>query len=249
MLAKIIAWGPDRATALERLAGALDRTLVLGVVTNLRFLRWLVRQPVVVAGEARTDVLTRIWPPDHWTDATGIPADAWSQAAQALLGSGETTDPWAGGWRLNAARSVRLEAEGQTRLVGAAAPADPADPTRAGLELVRVGDTVHLDLAGRSVAFRLAPPPDVDAAARAAVAHGVTGATGPVDVVAPMPGAVLAVHAAIGDAVTPGDPIVTLEAMKMEHAVVATIAGHLGEILVAPADQVTRGQRLATIEP
>ena len=50
MLAKIIAWGPDRAAALERLAGALDRTVVLGVVTNLRFLRWLVRQPVVRAG-------------------------------------------------------------------------------------------------------------------------------------------------------------------------------------------------------
>ncbi len=95
----------------------------------------------------------------------------------------------------------------------------------------------------------LAPPPDVDAAARAAVAHGVAGATGPVDVVAPMPGAVLTVHAAVGDAVTPGDPVVTLEAMKMEHAVVATIAGHIGELLVGPADQVTRGQRLATIEP
>jgi acetyl-CoA/propionyl-CoA carboxylase biotin carboxyl carrier protein len=246
MLAKIIAWGPDRAAALERLAGALDRTLVLGVVTNLRFLRWLVRQPVVVAGEARTDVLTRIWPPDHWNEAIAIPADAWSDAAKALLGDGETTDPWAGGWRLNAARSVRLEAEGQDRLVAADA-AD--DPVGAGLELVRVGGAVHLDLAGRSVAFRLAAPPDVDAAARAAVAHGVIGATGPVDVVAPMPGAVLAVHAAVGDAVTPGDPIVTLEAMKMEHAVVATIAGHLGELLVAPADQVTRGQRLATIEP
>jgi biotin carboxyl carrier protein len=191
-------------------------------------------------------VLTRIWPPDHWNEAIAIPADAWSDAAKALLGDGETTDPWAGGWRLNAARSVRLEAEGQDRLVAADA-AD--DPVGAGLELVRVGGAVHLDLAGRSVAFRLAAPPDVDAAARAAVAHGVIGATGPVDVVAPMPGAVLAVHAAVGDAVTPGDPIVTLEAMKMEHAVVATIAGHLGELLVAPADQVTRGQRLATIEP
>ncbi|HEV8402039.1 MAG TPA: biotin carboxylase N-terminal domain-containing protein [Candidatus Limnocylindrales bacterium] len=245
MLAKIIAWGPDRAAALERLAGALDRTLVLGVVTNLRFLRWLVRQPVVLAGEARTDVLTRIWPPDHWAGSTAIPDDAWSEAARALLATAETTDPWAGGWRLNAARSVRLETEGQHRLVAA----DPAPGGSEVDELVRVGDTVHLDLAGRSVAFRLAPAPDVDAAARASVAHGVSGTIGPVDVVAPMPGAVLAVHAAIGDAVVPGDPIVTLEAMKMEHAVVATIAGHLGELLVAPSDQVTRGQRLATIEP
>ena len=67
MLAKIVAWGPDRAAALARLAGALDATVVLGLVTNLRFLRWLVRQPVVLDGQARTDVLTRIWPPDTWS--------------------------------------------------------------------------------------------------------------------------------------------------------------------------------------
>jgi acetyl-CoA/propionyl-CoA carboxylase biotin carboxyl carrier protein len=250
MLAKIIAWGPDRGTAFERLAGALDRTVVLGVVTNLRFLRWLVRQPVVLAGDARTDVLTRIWPPPSWADETAIPAEAWSVAADALLASGDAADPWAGGWRLNAARAVRLEADGQTRLVDTVrAPATPGASATPALELVRVGDTVHLDLAGRSVAFRLAPPPDVDAAARAAIAHGVAGASGPVDVVAPMPGAVLTIHAAVGDHVAAGDPIVTLEAMKMEHAVVATMAGRIGDVLVAPADQVTRGQRLATIEP
>ncbi len=245
MLAKIIAWGPDRPAAFERLTGALDRTLVLGVVTNLRFLRWLVRQPVVLAGDARTDVLTRIWPPDDWADETAIPAEAWSVAADALLATGDATDPWAGGWRLNAGRSVRLEAEGRTRIVDAGG----GGSDRPAIASVRVGDTVHLDLAGRSVAFRVAPPPDVDATARAAVAHGVAGAIGPVDVVAPMPGAVLAVHATAGASVAAGDPIVTLEAMKMEHAVVASIAGRVGEVLVTPADQVTRGQRLATIEP
>ena len=248
MLAKIVAWGPDRAAAFERLAGALDRTVVLGVVTNLRFLRWLVRQPVVLAGDARTDVLTRIWPPDDWAAETAIPDDAWATAADALL----ATDRRRGrpvGRRLAAQRpalcSTRSRRRGPARRfdVAGAGPSGPA------LEFVRVGDTVHLDLAGRSVAFRLAPPPDVDAAARAAVAHGIAGATGPVDVVAPMPGAVLTVHAAVGSVVAAGDPIVTLEAMKMEHAVVATIAGRLGEVLVRPADQVTRGQRLATIEP
>jgi acetyl-CoA/propionyl-CoA carboxylase biotin carboxyl carrier protein len=66
MLAKVIAWGPDRPEAFERLARALDDTVVLGIVTNLRFLRWLVRQPVVLAGDARTDTLDRIWPPDDW---------------------------------------------------------------------------------------------------------------------------------------------------------------------------------------
>ena len=61
------------------------------------------------------------------------------------------------------------------------------------------------------------PPPDVDRAARAAAAHGHAG--GSADLVAPMPGAVLTVHVVAGDAVEAGDPIVTLEAMKMEHVV------------------------------
>jgi 3-methylcrotonyl-CoA carboxylase alpha subunit len=245
MLAKIIAWGPDRPTALQRLAGALDATVVLGVVTNLRFLRWLVRQPVVLSGEARTDVLTRIWPPDDWPLLTTIPAEAWDQAAGLLLGSGASGDPWAGGWRLNAHRAVRLEADGVVRLVDVV----PAKPAAAPMAAVALADAVHLDLAGRSVEFRLAPAPDVDATARAAVAHGLPGAIGPADIVAPMPGAVLTVHVAAGGDVAVGDPIVTLEAMKMEHVVAASIAGRIGEILVQPADQVSRGQRLATIEP
>ena len=116
-----------------------------------------------------------------------------------------------------------------------------------GIEAIRVGDIAHLDVAGRSVAFRVAPPPDVDRAARAAAAHG--GAGGPLELVAPMPGSVVRVHAAVGETVDAGDPVVTLEAMKMEHVVVASIAGAVGEVRVRPADQVTRGQLLAVVEP
>ncbi len=86
-----------------RLAEALDETVVLGLVTNLRFLRWLVRQPVVLDGQARTDVLTRIWPPDDWTAMTAIPEEAWVAAAAELVADADPGDPWAGGWRLNAA--------------------------------------------------------------------------------------------------------------------------------------------------
>jgi acetyl-CoA/propionyl-CoA carboxylase biotin carboxyl carrier protein len=239
MLAKIIAWGPDRASALDRLRDALDETVVLGVVTNLRFLRWLVRQPVVRAGEARTDTLARIWPPDDWAERAAIPDEAWTTAAAALVDDGDPGDEWGGGWRLNASRTVRLTAEAEQR---------SARPGEQRFEVVRVGDTIHLDLAGRSVAFALAPPPDVDAAARAAVAHGVVGATGPTEVVAPMPGSVIRVHTAPGQEVEAGDPVVTLEAMKMEHVVAATVAGRVGEVRVGPADQVARGQLLAIIE-
>jgi biotin carboxyl carrier protein len=63
-----------------------------------------------------------------------------------------------------------------------------------------------------------------------------------------MPGAVLALHVAPGQAVVAGDPVVTLEAMKMEHVVAAPAAGRVGEVTVAVGDQVVRGQSLATLE-
>jgi acetyl-CoA/propionyl-CoA carboxylase biotin carboxyl carrier protein len=215
-------------------------------VTNLRLLRWLIREPVVRDGQARIDTLERIWPPDDWSERTAIPDEAWASAAAALIAGANATEPWAGGWRLNAAPSVRIDAEDVTRVVSVAPiPSGPA--AAVAFESVRAADTVHLDLAGRSTAFRLAGPPDVDAAARAAVAHAVSGATGPTEVLAPMPGAVLAVHVAVGAAVAAGDPIVTLEAMKMEHAVLAPSDGEVAELHVRPGDQVKRGQSIATL--
>jgi biotin carboxyl carrier protein len=70
-----------------------------------------------------------------------------------------------------------------------------------------------------------------------------------VEIVAPMPGSILAVHVAVGGSVDPADPIVTLEAMKMEHAVAATIRGRIAELRARPGDQVARGDVLAVVEP
>jgi acetyl-CoA/propionyl-CoA carboxylase biotin carboxyl carrier protein len=246
MLAKIIAHGPDRATALERLTNALDQTVVLGLTTNLRFLRWLVQQPVIRDGQARTDTLDRIWPPDDWTSLTEIPDDAWQLAARKLTG----TDAWSDGWRANGPRALRLSSDETARAVRLPTPASdaPTDITRETIApaFVLVGDVVHLDLAGRSTAFRLAPPPDVDRAARAA-AHSHAG--GPAEILAPMPGSILKVHATAGSSVDAGDPIVTLEAMKMEHIVAAPIPGTVAEVRVRPAEQVARGDLLAIVEP
>jgi acetyl-CoA/propionyl-CoA carboxylase biotin carboxyl carrier protein len=237
MLAKIVAHGRNRRQAIERLSAALDETLVLGVVTNLRFLRWLVRQRVVLDGQARIDTLDRIWPPDDW-GKTLTPDEAWSTAARLL--QSEDADPWAGGWRLNTRPLIRIATEGESRTV-------MIGDGQADLPGVRIGDVAHVDVAGRSVAFELAPPPDVDRAARAAASHsaGVVAT----EVASPMPGSVLAVHVAVGEAVEAGAPIVTIEAMKMEHLVAAPAAGRIAELRVAPADQVTRGQLLAVVEP
>jgi acetyl-CoA/propionyl-CoA carboxylase biotin carboxyl carrier protein len=233
MLAKVMAHGPDRATALARLTAALDETVVLGLVTNLRFLRWVVREPAVRDGLVRTDTLDRIWPPDDLAERTTIPDAAWGVAAAALAESGGVAD----GWRLNAPARLTLASGAERRA---------ATPAPAAVEVIRVGDTVHVDVDGRSVPISLAPPPDVDRAARAAARqHG----TGPVELVAPMPGRVIAIHVPSGGRVETGRPVVTLEAMKMEHAVDAPIDGTVTDLAVADGDQVERGQRLASVEP
>ncbi len=263
LLAKIIAHGRDRADALERLRDALEQTVVLGLTTNLRFLRWLIRQPEVVTGEARTDTLEHRWPPDEAAAWATIPDAAWRTAARLVLAD-QGSEPWAGGWRLNSDPVVRLVAEGQERRVavgrdahdatratgsvgrGAPGAAGAAGPGDGALTAVRVGDTVHVDVDGRSVAFRLAPPPDVERAVRSAARQHGGGLTG---VTAPMPGTVIALHVTVGQAVETGDPIVTLEAMKMEHVAPSPSAGSVLEIRVRPGDQVVRGQLLAVLEP
>ena len=246
MLAKVIAHGRDRAEAFARLTDALDRTVVLGLVTNLRFLRWLVRQPEVLAGEVRIDTLERMWRPGEGGALAGtIPGPAWEAAAVALLDPGQSGNPWAGGWRIGGSRSVTLHAEGEERHVtvrpGKASEPQPEPVTAAG-----EGDVVHVDVDGRSIAFRLAAPPDVDRAARAAAAHAHGG--GSSVVAAPMPGTVLAVHVATGANDAAGDQIATLEAMKMEHVVPAPTSGVVAELLVRAGNQVSRGQALGTIE-
>ncbi len=244
MLAKIVAHGRDRDGALARLRVALDGTVVLGLTTNLRFLRRLVRHPAVVAGDARIDTLERTWPstdrgmsgdPDG---PDGPPDLAWTAAALLLadLAPG-------GGWRLNARPRFRLGADdGSERTV---VLTDPDPGGRPGPAAVRdAAGVVHVDVDGRSVGFRIAPPPDVDRAVRSAASHHAGGIQ---EVTAPMPGSVIAVHVAPGVLVQPGDPLVTLEAMKMEHVVTAPGPGTVRLLPVRSGEQVRRGQLLVVL--
>jgi acetyl-CoA/propionyl-CoA carboxylase, biotin carboxylase, biotin carboxyl carrier protein len=244
MLAKIVAHGADRAEALDRLTAALDDTLVLGLTTNLRFLRWLVRAPAVRGGQMRIDTLDRIWPPDDWAARATIPDEAWQAAGRALAPAG-----WLGGWRLNGPARVRLASDVAERTIALEPGAGEAGAATPAIAIARDGgvEVAHVDVAGRSVPIHLASAPDIDRAARAAASAHHGG--GPVEIVAPMPGAILAVHAAVGQAVDATDPIVTLEAMKMEHAVPASIAGRVAELRARAGDQVARGDVLAVVEP
>ena len=226
LLAKIIAHGPDRAESLGLLGAALGQTRILGVRSNLRFLRWLVAQSALVAGEMRIDTLeTLALPP-----SVEPPDAAWAAAALAL--SDSESDVWGGGWRANAPASVVVAHEEEER---AAAPA-------AGWPVVRHDDLAYADVEGQSVEFRLAPPPAVEEAVRHAT-HGEDHAI----LTAPMPGRVIAVRHRPGDAVAAHDPVVVIEAMKMEHAVAAPLAGTVTAVHVGSGDQVQRGDVLAEV--
>jgi len=230
LLAKLIARGSSRAEALQRLRDALDETLVLGVRTNLRFLRWLLDQPVMRDGEMRTDTLAHLPLP---TAPEPRPA-AWAEAAAALVAAAPD-GPWSGGWRSAAPAAVRMRFGDEERRV------EPV-PDRA-REIAVEDGVAHVDIEGQSLELSLAAPPSVEEAVRHASAHsGGTAA-----LIAPMPGRVIAIRAVDGASVSAHQPVVVIEAMKMEHAVVTPLAGTVTRVLVAVGQQVQRGDLLAEV--
>ena len=103
---------------------------------------------------------------------------------------------------------------------------------------------LHVDVDGQSIEFREAAAPTVEEAARHA---GAGGAGDGAVLVAPMPGRVVATRAAAGATVRAHEPVVVIEAMKMEHAVVSPIDGTLARLYVREGDQVERGATVAEI--
>ena len=233
MLAKLIAHGANREEALNRLRSALDDTTLLGVRTNVRFLRWLLEQPAMRDGEMRTDTIADMTVPQS------PPVEARHWRAAALHAAPQRSGPWDDGWRINAAREIRLRHGGEERSV--AFDTDSADLPASAAE---ASGTVHVDVDGQSLEFELARPPTVDEAVRHASAH--TG-TGSAPLTAPMPGRVIAVRATEGATVAAHQAVVVIEAMKMEHAVVAPIDGTVTRLLVAEGQQVQRGDLLGEV--
>jgi excisionase family DNA binding protein len=237
MLAKLIVHAPTRGAALHRLETALAATTLLGVRTNLRFLHWLVEQPAMREGEMRTDTIAGLELP-----APPVASDADWLAAATRLGRGGD-GPWTGGWRLNAPSVRRVRHGEEERSISLDARAGSV-----GVELpaaIRDGDAVHVAVDGQSLEFREAPPPTVEEAVR----HAGAGHAGAAALVAPMPGRVIAIRVAEGEAVVAHQAIVVIEAMKMEHAVAAPIDGTLARLAVSEGDQVQRGDVLGEVAP
>ena len=323
MLAKVIAWAPDRDGALRRLQGALAATTVLGVTTNVAFLGALLTQPDVAAGRLDTGLVER-----HLGDlaATDVPdAVLVAAALENLLARqppGPVTDPWdiPDGWRPGEhawiplrlacapreATEVRIRERAAGRpggapgaggvggssgaggasgpggvgralvsaevSVGGAAPVPAwAEAVPGGLLVSYGGQTCRYTYArqdgvsgggasrggapggggaGREVLWLgreghswavteegpLAARPDQD-----------TGGDGTVR--SPMPGTVQAVHVTEGQPVTAGQPLVIVEAMKMEHTVTAPLDGTVAELLVKAGQQVAMDETLGIVSP
>ncbi|MBH1932936.1 acetyl-CoA carboxylase biotin carboxylase subunit [Streptomyces sp. AV19] len=289
MLAKVIAHGPDRATALRRLRAALASTTVLGLETNTGFLRRLLAHPAVVSGDLDTGLVDR----DGSSLATdSVPDEVYVAAAlcrhAALFPSPGATDDWTDpfsvptGWRLGGepawtqhhlrvpghdpvtvrVRGLATEAE---VLLGepATAPAGaeealphghpvrarllPTTPTRPTLEVAGRTHTFATDTAGTWLGrdgdtWHVTDHDPVTARSAGAAAHA--GA-----LTAPMPGTVTVVKAAVGDAVTAGQSLLVVEAMKMEHVISAPHDGTVTELDVTPGSTVAMDQVLAVVAP
>jgi acetyl-CoA/propionyl-CoA carboxylase, biotin carboxylase, biotin carboxyl carrier protein len=266
MLAKVITHGPDRASALRGLDRALAGTAVLGVTTNIDFLRFLLADEDVAAGRLDTGLLDRRTP-DY---VAPQPSDEELIAAAAYLWferwAQKSDSLWSvpSGWRTgtHAPTVIRLGAgdrvdhvritgtphtavaeveHGGTYQIGVSRCGRDLSLTLDGLrsDYVVAADGIHIWLTGpdRTIAVHEVR----EAPVRADDEH-----SGDAELVSPMPGSVVAVGVTDGTEITSGTVVVTVEAMKMEHALSAPVDGVV-ELLVAVGDQVKVGQPLARI--
>jgi acetyl-CoA/propionyl-CoA carboxylase, biotin carboxylase, biotin carboxyl carrier protein len=239
MLAKVIAHAEDRPAALRRLARALGELQLLGVTTNAAFSRALLERDDVRAGEIDTGLLERILaepPPPP-------PDDLVLAAVLAAAGTGRPAGPFR--MRLEDHGEVRV-ADGAVRLGDREWRAD-VRPAADGLARVtldgvarryafaRDGDALWIARDGHHLELRVAR------AAREAGAHGADSLE------APMPGTVLLVHAANGQAVEEGEVLVVIESMKMELSIAAPHAGTVQGLDVNVGDKVGLRQVLAEV--
>ncbi len=263
MLAKVIAFGPDRASAARRLAAALAGARLHGLTTNRDLLVNVLRHPEFLAGATDTGFLDRIGVQTLCARDPGVvPVSALAAAlaqAEARRASAAVQRAVPAGWR---------NLPSQPRRVAYLVDAEQVDVeyrlTRDGLvspldvTLVSVGArTVVLDVAGLRQRFVVAQYPgrvEVDSALGSVALVEVPRFADPADrvvegaTVAPMPGAVARVAVAVGDRVAAGAELLVLEAMKMQHRVVAATGGVVTELRVAQGQQVDAGAVLAVIE-
>ena len=257
MLGKIIATGSDRDTARRGLVEALDRTVILGLTTNVGFLR-----AIAAGDEFATAAIDVAWL-DRVPPVAPSPVEARVLAAWLTARTVNRTDPGgpfgADGWRLAAASApvlVQLDQVltvdlGSGRVMGpdgeswvvAESPGTHGtcltlDGQETEVALLDDGHGVEISLRGQRFVFAR---PDVFAD------HGPAAGDG--SVTSPMPSVVVEVRVSPGEAVVADQVLGIVEAMKMEVAVRAPFTGTVTDVLVRPGDRTRLGDPLFTVEP
>ena len=272
MLAKVIAWGADRSAALHRLDHALSETAVLGVGTNVPFLRNLIAHPDVRDGTLDTELVERALPE---LTSTEVPGDLFVAAAMDRLldlwPTESVVDPWdvPSGWRLSAPGGVVLrlrigETEAVVRVRGTPQQATVTvdGGTEQSVSARRGGDGSRLELHHRGAfrRYRRAQAAGgtlwlardgysfaIGEQPNLLSTQGDVSAGGPVK--SPMPGNVLVVKVEPGEQVSAGAPLVVVEAMKMEHTITAQVDGVVSDVYVEAGQQVALDEPLAVVTP
>jgi acetyl-CoA/propionyl-CoA carboxylase biotin carboxyl carrier protein len=277
MLAKVIAWGEDRPQAVHRLRQALGEVAVLGVVTNVAFLAGLLDEPDVLAGRLDTGLVDEIV--DRWQHraAAPPPADVIAAASLARLLDLEphgVVDPFdiPGGWRVGGPAWTtwrwRLAAgpvvEVRTRGRASAGEVAVGDAAPLPAHAARDGGTLRVTLDGRTRRYTIAEDGPATWLARDGLTwvlqehqrspseeagEDAVGVTGDASLRSPMPGTVVLVATAVGEHVTAGQPLVVVEAMKMEHTLAAPAAGVVVDLPVDAGTRVAMDQVVAVIKP
>jgi len=259
LIAKLIAHGPDRNTALHRLHAAMNELRLVGPVTNQAFLAAALDHPAFVAGEIDTNFigehLAELVPPSQPADdVTIVAALAFlldERGRDRTPNAGDVNSPWGStdGWRPNLpARDQLLLRDGEVEMTIDMADAgegwqamlpDSTDATSVGsipdgVGVYRDGHTLIIANGARQRRLiHVVPLAEAD--------HG-EGAGG--GLTAPMPGKVVQALVAAGDNVVQGQTVMILEAMKMEHAISAPADGTVADVYFAAGDQVDEGAEL-----
>ena len=231
MIAKIVTHAETREQAIGRMEDCLSQQLVFPVKTNAPFLLRALLSQEFTSAQLDTGLIGRN--PD-WADAVSPSQAALAQAAQAMIHREVAAHPVAvSGFRLNApAQSAVAMMLGNTVVTGDAAPPG------AGILQLTDGETVWLNEAGETFALK---PFAARGTGQASAADGA--------IIAPMPGKVIAVDVSEGQAVTAGQRLMVLEAMKMEHALTAPFDGVIEGLTVSAGGQVQVEAVLATVVP
>ncbi len=266
MIAKLIVWGHDRQQALARLSAALRDTHIMGLATNVAFLRRVVHTRSFAEADLDTALIEResaaLFGAAPLPDVVAAAAvAAHVLAAEAAL---EDADPWSrrDGWRLHggAQRRINLELQGRPLVVQLCRLHDGATALQIGdqrwaLQSRSLGGHRHdLQIGDQRLTAtvyaqreRYAVFTDAGSALLGEydpIAHAGDGAAEGGRLTAPMPGKVVSLLAKAGDTVTKGQPLAVMEAMKMEHTISAPHDGVVLELLYAPGDQVAEGGEL-----